>query len=108
MVEFPGTVMPSRMMLVHDATAAGIPEYAVTWQASDGTLVVIGMADVEELLTTVDGVSVIKTAEEEVTAVAEGTVLVGTAVGIPPFRHVHALEIFAGTFDQRAAYAGKV
>lgn len=34
--------------------------------------------------------------------------LLGTAVGLPPFKHAHALEILAGTLDHRAANAGTV
>lgn len=63
------------------------------------------------LVATVTGVVVTTTEEvpsEVVTTVAEGVALDGTTVGSPPFRHVHALEIFAGTLDQRAAYAGNV
>ena len=103
--------MPSRTMLVQDATAAGIAEYAVTWQVSDGAPVAVGVVDVEELVATVKGVLVAATEEaafEEATAVVEGVALVGTAVGFPLFRHMQALEIFAGTSDQRAANAGKV
>lgn len=71
-----------------------------------------GTVDVGESVTTTEE-ALVDTTEEEVTveeaaAVAEGRVLVGAAVGTPPFRHVQALEIFAGTLDQRAAYAGRV
>lgn len=45
---------------------------------------------------------------DKLVAVAEGAVLLGTAVGFPPFRQVQALEIFAGALCQRAAYAGSV
>ena len=107
MVEFPGTVMPSRTMLVQDATAAGMPEYAVTWQASDGVLVAVGVVDVGELVTMLTA-AVDDAGFEETAAVVEDTAVVGTAVGFPPLRQVQALEIFAGTLDQRAAYAGKV
>lgn len=63
------------------------------------------------LVAIVTGV-LVATAEDAIsevaTAVTEGVALEGTTVGFPPFRHVHALEIFAGTLDQRAAYAGRV
>lgn len=88
-----------------------MPEYAVTWQASEGVLVVVGATDVEVLLARVTGVLVTTTEEvtkDEVATIVEGTALLGTTVDFPPFKHVHALEIFAGTLDQRAAYAGKV
>lgn len=70
-----------------------------------------GTVDVGELVTMTEIALVATTEEaafEEAVAVAEGAAVVGTAVGFPPFRHVQALEIFAGTLDQRAAYAGKV
>ncbi len=68
----------------------------------------MGAIDVEEMTTgvlaaTADGADV-----EMVTTVGAAAVLIGTVVGVPPFRHVQALDIFAGTLDQRAAYAGKV
>lgn len=69
----------------------------MTWQASEGTPVAVGTVNVEELVTMADGLLVVRTEEA-----------VGAAVGFPPFRHVQALESFSGTFDQRAAYAGKV
>lgn len=110
MVEFPGTVMPSRTIAVQDATAAGMAEYAVTWHASEGVLVATGAVDVAELVT--ETALLVATIEEvmseEAVAVAEGVAVVGIAVGFPPFKQVQALDIFSGTLDQRAAYAGTV
>lgn len=107
MVEFPGTVMPSRTIEVQDATAAGIAEYAVTWHASEGVAVDTGTVGVDELARIADG-ALVATTEEAAVIVADGVALVGAAVGFPPLRQVQALEIFSGTFDQRAAYAGTV
>lgn len=118
-VEFPGTVMPSRIIAVQAAVAAGIAEYAVTWHTSTGALVAVGIVDVTELTTTAEelltttaeellGTTAEETAFEELVAVTEAVALVGTAVGFPPFRQVQALEIFAGTLAHLAAYAGTV
>ena len=64
-----------------------------------------------ELVMTATG-ALVTTAEDaaadELAAVPEGVALLGTAVGVPPLRQVQALEIFAGTLDHRAAYAGSV
>jgi len=48
------------------------------------------------------------TAFEEVGVGAMADALLMTAVGLPPFKHVQALEIFAGTLVHRAAKAGTV
>ena len=71
----------------------------------------VGVVEVGELVGTAEGVLVMTADEaafEEIAAVTEGATLLGTAVGFPPFKHVQALEILAGTWDQRAANAGKV
>jgi hypothetical protein len=60
----------------------------------------VDVVDVEELIRTAEGVllSLIdEAALDELVAVVEGTALLGTAVGLPPFKHVQALEILAGT-----------
>lgn len=87
-----------------------MPEYVVTWHGSEAKLV---SEAAEEVVVVATVAGMLVTASEEVTSevvisVAEGLALEGIAVGFAPFRHVHALEIFAGTLDQRAAYAGKV
>lgn len=89
--------MLSKTIEVQDATAAGMAEYVVTWQALEGTPVAVGTVDVREFVTMADGMLVVRTEEA-----------VGAAVGFPPFRQVQALESFSGTLDQRAAYAGRV
>ena len=94
-------------MEVHDVTAAGMAEYAVTWHASEGVPVATGTVVVEELVTMTDG-GLVTTTEEAAVVVADDIGFVGAAVGFPPFKQVQALEIFSGTLDQRAAYAGKV
>lgn len=69
------------------------------------------VVDVGELIRTAEGVLlrlVDEAALDELVAVVEGTALLGIAVGLPPFKHVQALEILAGTLDQRAAYGGKL
>lgn len=99
--------MPSRTIEVQDATAAGMAEYAVTWHASEGAAVDSGTLGVGELVTMTDG-SLVVMNEDVAVAVADGEALIGAAVGFPPFRQVQALDIFPGTLDQRAAYAGKV
>jgi hypothetical protein len=70
----------------------------------------VGVVDVADVTTTVEdtGTSAEDAAFVVLTTVAEGDALLGTAVGFPPLRQVQALEIFAGTLDHRAAYAGKV
>ena len=67
-------------------------------------LVAVGGVDVKEPILVINGVLV---AAAEV-IICEEIAVVGTAVGFPPFRQVQALEILAGTLDQRAAYAGRV
>lgn len=58
----------------------------------------VGVAELEETTTTLEGVGF---------GVMTDALLV-TAVGLPPFKHVHALEIFAGAFVHRAAKAGTI
>jgi hypothetical protein len=79
----------------------------VTWHVSEGVPVDTGTVVVGELVTMTDG-GLVTTIEEAAVAVADEVAVVGAAVGFPPFRQVQALDIFSGTLDQRAAYAGKV
>jgi hypothetical protein len=67
-------------------------------------LVTAGGVDVGEPTLVINGVLV---AAAEV-IICEEIAVVGTAVVFPPLRQVQALDILAGTLDQRAAYAGRV
>lgn len=98
--------MPSRMMEVHDATAAGIPVYFVTWHRSVvevGIATKVPDADCSAMLDTIGVVEVVTIGVGDA-----NTVLLATGVGIPPSRQVHALEILAGTWDHWAANGGTV